>query len=45
MSRNLHPAWMLAYWLCLLAIVAVGSLTLAHVQQSVKAVPASNLPQ
>ncbi|MBD2072692.1 hypothetical protein H6F86_02065 [Phormidium sp. FACHB-592] len=44
MSRQLHPAWILAYLLCILAIVAVGSIAIAHVQKSVK-VPAPHLPQ
>ncbi|WP_181357423.1 hypothetical protein [Stenomitos frigidus] len=41
MSRQLHPVWLLAYLLCILAIVAVGSMAIAHAQKSIKLVPAS----
>lgn len=44
MSLNRYAAWLLAALACLLAVAAIGSLTLAHAQKTVK-VPAPHLPQ
>ncbi|XGV99618.1 MAG: hypothetical protein ACAF41_11850 [Leptolyngbya sp. BL-A-14] len=39
MSRQLHPIWLVAYLLCVLAIVVVGGVAIAYVQKSIKPVP------
>lgn len=44
MSLNRHAAWLLTALVCLLAVAAIGSLTLAQAQKSVKR-PAPHLPQ